>query len=72
MNDRQRWAVLMLAMSLLVSSLLCVLTIARYEALRDEIASTCPSAAALDLTSWIPICKRVGYQQMIMPEDWER
>jgi hypothetical protein len=65
---------MVLAGCLLIASALSIITIARYEALRQDIEDTCPSAAALDLTSWIPICKRVGYREMvyIQPEDLDR
>lgn len=68
----QRSAVMAMAVCLLGSVLLTVVVIARYEALRTDIRNACPSAAALDLTEWIPLCKAVQFQQMIMPEDWER
>lgn len=68
-----RWAVTPLAVVALTATLLAVLTIAKYEALRADVRNACPSAAALDLTKWIPVCKAVGFQELVvMPEGWER
>ena len=72
MNYAQRWAVMPLVIIALVASLLMVLTMAKYESLRTDIRNACPSAAALDLTKWIPVCKSVGFQEVTMPEDLER
>jgi hypothetical protein len=70
---RGRWAVTPLAVVALVGFLLAVVTSAKYEALRSDIRNACPSAAALDLTKWIPVCKAVGFQETYtMPEDLER
>lgn len=71
MNNAQRSAVMGLVVIALVASLLAILTMAKYEALRTDIRNACPSAAALDLTKWIPVCKAVGYQETMMPEDLE-
>lgn len=72
MVDERRLTVLALAAGLLVALLLAVTSMAKYEALRTSIHNACPSAAALDLTAWIPLCKSVGFQEFIMPEDLER
>lgn len=68
-----RSAVMGLATLALTATLVAVVTVAKYEALRSDIRNACPSAAALDLTKWIPVCKAVGFQDvMVMPEDLPR
>jgi hypothetical protein len=69
MSERSSAAAL--AAVALVASLLAVLTIARYEALRDSVLDACPTAAALDLSTFADACKLVNYQQLV-PEDLER
>lgn len=58
-----RSGVAVLAAGLLVAVLLTVLTMARYEALRQETVVACDTAAALDLVAFNRLCHDVGYQQ---------
>lgn len=56
-------AVCGLSVITLVAVLLAVLIVAKYEALRSDVVRACPSAAALDLSQWAPVCREVGYHQ---------
>jgi hypothetical protein len=58
-----RAAVLPLAAVALIATLLAVLTAARYTALIDQARAACGTAAALDLTRWVDLCREVQYQQ---------
>lgn len=58
-----RDAVLPLAGVALVAVLLAVLTMARYADLLDQARRACTTAAALDLTKWIDLCREVEYQE---------
>lgn len=50
----------MLAAALLAASLLLVLTMARYQALVGETRAACEAVAApLDLSSWVPLCRKL-------------
>lgn len=51
-----------LAAALLVATLLAVLTLARYETLRQEAKAACTTAAALDLSAFTRLCTDVGYR----------
>lgn len=64
-SDRvtSRAAVLPLAAITLVAVLFAVLTAARYADLLDQARTACTTAAALDLTKWIDLCRQVEYQQ---------
>jgi uncharacterized membrane protein YqhA len=58
-----RAAVLTLAAVTLVGVLIAVITVAKYQALISEARTACTTAAALDLTKWIDLCRKVEYQE---------
>jgi hypothetical protein len=58
-----RASVLPLATIALVAVLFAVLTAARYADLIDQARTACTTAAALDLTKWIDLCRQVEYHE---------
>lgn len=62
-DPRVGTAVGLLAAGLLIAVLIAVISIAKYDALVSEAHAACQSAAALDLSSWVKLCKMVNFQE---------
>ena len=52
-----------LAIGLLIVLLLTLIGFAKYDALVSETQEACKTAAALDLTKWVELCRKVEYQE---------
>jgi general stress protein CsbA len=62
-NDTARTFAAVMACLLLIAVLFSVILLAKYNALVDEAQVVCQTAAALDLTKWIDLCRHVNFQE---------
>jgi len=62
-DDAGRLVIVIMSAALLVAVLLAVVSFAKYDALVSEAREACQTAAALDLSGWVGLCKSVNYQE---------
>ena len=62
-DDQTRLVIVILSAGLLVAVLLAVVGMAKYDALVSEARDACHTAAALDLSGWVDLCRKVNFQE---------
>ena len=62
-DDAGRLVIVIMSAGLLVAVLLAVVSFAKYDSLVSEVHEACQTAAALDLSGWVKVCKSVNYRE---------
>jgi len=62
-DDGMRLFIVIMSAALLAAVLIAVVSMAKYDAFVSEVHEACQTAAALDLSGWVKVCKSVNYKE---------
>ena len=62
-DDGMRLFIVIMSAALLAAVLIAVVSMAKYDAFVSEVYEACQTAAALDLSGWVRVCKSVNYKE---------